>query len=226
MIKHPAPNTAVKAVVLRVRSWEPETSLLRRSRRPFRYGRCLLSALRSSAVVGYGGSRWGAPVFSVLHAPEWLAGFLRGCSPPIHNAFFYDLHEYIRPWKLATLFVGVALLVIGSFVMPAPDWDIPISFIMAFCSYLTAPCSVRVLVERRWRHWPTMLLATWFSVDGCYALYWYFVNPGALALMRDVNFPASLSLYGMCGVIWLYRGSLHELLAESRNFFRPTGTRR
>ena len=139
--------------------------------------------------------------------------------------FFYDRHEYIRPWKLATLFIGVTLLVIGSFVMPAPDWDIPISFIMAICTYLTAPCSVRAILERRWREWRAMLLATWFSVDGCYAIYWHFVDPGALALMRDVNFPASLSLYGLCGIIWLYRGSLRELWAESRNLFSGTETR-
>lgn len=56
-----------------------------------------------------------------------------------------------------------------------------------------------------------MLLFTWFSVDGCYALYWHFTDPATLAMMREANFPASLSLYGLCGVIWLYQGSLSEL---------------
>ena len=46
------------------------------------------------------------------------------------------------------------------------------------------------------------------GVDGCYAIYWHYKNPAALALMRGCNFPASLSLYGLCGVLWLYRGSL------------------
>ncbi|MBI2748510.1 MAG: hypothetical protein HYX43_03985 [Burkholderiales bacterium] len=32
--------------------------------------------------------------------------------------------------------------------------------------------------------------------------------------MREANFPASLSLYGMCGVVWLYRGSLRQLYSE------------
>lgn len=50
------------------------------------------------------------------------------------------LNEYIRPWKLATLAVGIGLLVLGSFYLPAPDWDIPISFIMAVLTYLVAPC--------------------------------------------------------------------------------------
>jgi hypothetical protein len=39
----------------------------------------------------------------------------------------------------------------------------------------------------------------------------------ALDMMRDVNFPASLSLYGICGVIWLYRGSLRQLFLEIKN---------
>ena len=59
-----------------------------------------------------------------------------------------------------------------------------------------------------------MLFATWFTVDGCYAIYWTFKDPAALEMMRDVNFPASLSLYGMCGIVWLYRGSLRQVLSD------------
>jgi hypothetical protein len=130
------------------------------------------------------------------------------------------LVEYRRPWKLVTLAIGIALLIAGSYHLPAPDWDIPISFIMAILAYLTAPWSLRVIVERQWRRWPLMLFLTWFTVDGCYAIYWTFRNPVALAQMRDANFLASLSLYGMCGVIWLYRGSLREMLAEARQLVR------
>lgn len=90
---------------------------------------------------------------------------------------------------------------------------------MAILAYLTAPWSMRVLIERRWRLWPLMLFFTWFTVDGCYAIYWHFRNPVALELMREANFPASLSLYGICGLGWLYRGSLRQLFAECRNRF-------
>lgn len=124
------------------------------------------------------------------------------------------LTEYSRPWKLITLAFGIALLISGSFYYEAPDWDIPISLIMAILAYLTAPWSLRVIIERRWRQWPAMLFATWFSVDGCYAIYWYFKNPFALEMMRDANFLASLSLYVMCGIIWLYQGSLRQLYVE------------
>ncbi|WP_266182664.1 hypothetical protein [Dyella humicola] len=122
--------------------------------------------------------------------------------------------EYVRPWKISTLLIGIALLVAGSYFYQAPDWDIPISFIMAFLAYLTAPWSLRVILERKWKLWPAMLFATWFTVDGCYAIYWHFKNPIALEQMRAANFPASVALYGTCGIGWLYRGSLSELLSE------------
>lgn len=126
------------------------------------------------------------------------------------------LAEYSRPWKLITLAIGVALLVLGSFYYDLPDWDIPISFIMAILAYLTAPWSLRVILERKWRLWPAMLFVTWFTVDGCYAIYWHFKNPTAL-MLRDANFLSSLSLYGMCGIIWMYQGSLKQLFSEFRN---------
>ena len=96
--------------------------------------------------------------------------------------------EYARPWKLLTLAAGIALLILGSFYYEAPDWDIPISLIMAALAYLAAPWSLRVLIERQWRHWPLMLFATWFTIDGSYWIYWHFKNPVALEMMRDANF--------------------------------------
>lgn len=126
--------------------------------------------------------------------------------------FFYAPVEYVRPWKLTSLAAGFGLLVLGSIYTPAPDWDIPISFIMALCAYFTAPCSLRAVLKLRWRQLPLALVSTWVSVDGCYALYWHFKDPAVLRLMRTANAPASLALYGICGVIWLYRGSLASLV--------------
>ncbi len=132
------------------------------------------------------------------------------------------LREYRRPWKLLTLAAGIVLLVAGSVHYRAPDWDMPISLIMAGLAYLTAPWSLRILLERRWKLWPAMLFATWFSVDGCYWIYWHYRHPAALDMMRSANFPASLSLYGLCGLLWLYRGSLREFVTELRRRTRPT----
>ncbi|HEU0188193.1 MAG TPA: hypothetical protein VFR06_09910 [Gallionellaceae bacterium] len=128
--------------------------------------------------------------------------------------------EYLRPWKLTTLAIGIALLIAGSFYYQAPDWDIPISFIMAILAYLTAPWSLRVLMERRWRQLPLAIVFTWFTVDGSYALYWHLKDPAALAAMREANFFASLALYGICGVVWLYRGSLREMPSDVRHWLR------
>ncbi|MEO8000375.1 MAG: hypothetical protein ABI644_00760 [Arenimonas sp.] len=135
----------------------------------------------------------------------------------LKDEFGNQLVEYQRPWKLFSLFSGLVLLVSGSFYYKAPDWDIPICFIMAFFAYLTASWSLRVLVERRWKYFPLMLFFSWFTVDGCYWLYWSYRNPEALAQMRDVNFLASLVLYISCGFAWYYRGSL-------RQFFLAAGT--
>jgi hypothetical protein len=124
------------------------------------------------------------------------------------------LVEYKRPWKLFTLICGISLLIVGAYLTPAPDWDVPVSLIMAILTYLTAPWGMRVLLTRDWKFWPLMLFWMWFSVDGAYAVYWYFKDPAALELMRSANFPASLSLYGLCGIIWLYQGSLKQLFSE------------
>lgn len=124
--------------------------------------------------------------------------------------------EYLRPWKLASLALGIALLIVGSYYYQAPDWDVPISIIMAAFAYLTASWSLRVILERKWRLWPVMIFFTWFTVDGCYAIYWHFRDPKALEAMRAANFPASLSLYGLCGALWFYTGNLKELWSDCR----------
>lgn len=116
-----------------------------------------------------------------------------------------------------TFAVGVMLLIIGAFYYHAPDWDVPISLIMATLTYLTAPWAMRTLLTRQWKNWPAMLFATWFSVDGCYWIYWHFKDPAALEAMREANFFASLSLYAICGVLWLYEGSLREFFSEFKS---------
>lgn len=127
------------------------------------------------------------------------------------------VNELVRPWKLATLAAGVGLLVVGSFIWRAPDWDIPVSLIMAGVTYLTAPWCMRALLDRQYKRWPAMLFLTWFAVDGCYAAYWSIVDPRALEMMREANAPASLSLFMICGLVWLPRASLSEVWRLAKN---------
>ena len=156
--------------------------------------------------------------FVAAHGIHWRPGERGGSSRTIvesprawRTEVTEVLAECARPWKLATFFAGLGLLIAGSFYYRAPDWDVPISIIMAMLAYLTASWSLRVILERRWKYAPAMLFLTWFTVDGSYWIYWRFTDPAALDLMRAANFPASLALYGMCGIVWLHRGSLREL---------------
>ena len=125
--------------------------------------------------------------------------------------YLYPATEYARPWKLLSLLCGIILLVVGARYSELPDWDVPISFIMASVTYFTAPCSLRVFVERRWKQFPQALFWTWFSVDGTYTIYWNFVDPAAL-IFRPANAMASLALYGMCALVCLHRGTLRQLV--------------
>ncbi len=122
--------------------------------------------------------------------------------------------ELFRPWKLCTFAIGLALLVLGAVYEVAPDWDIPISIIMSLFAYVTAGWSMHVIVERRWKYFPLMLFATWWTVDGCYSLYWYLKDPSVLDFMRAANAPASLCLYWACGLVWYWSGSLAQLFAR------------
>jgi NhaP-type Na+/H+ or K+/H+ antiporter len=125
--------------------------------------------------------------------------------------YLYDRAEYARPWKLVTLALGIAFLIAGALWSGLPDWDIPISLIMALPAYLTAPCTMRVLLERRWKQFPQALFWTWFTVDGTYTIYWSFVFPEALVL-RPANAGVSLALYGLCGLVWYSKASLREII--------------
>ena len=122
------------------------------------------------------------------------------------------LSELIHQWKLATLTVGITLLIVGRFSYQAPDWDVPISLIMALVAYATASWSLHVMLERQWKNLPLMLSVMWFAVDGFYWLYWRWQDPVALETMREAIAPASLSLYWMCGLVWNFRGTANVFL--------------
>lgn len=128
--------------------------------------------------------------------------------------YFYPAVEYVRLWRLFSLFCGIAFLMIGAEYSGLPDWDVPISLIMAGFAYLTAPCSLRVLVERRWKQFPQALFWMWFTVDGTYTIYWQLIDSTAL-MFRPANAMASLALYGMCALVWWHRGTLRELVGHA-----------
>jgi hypothetical protein len=121
------------------------------------------------------------------------------------------MQELLRPWKLVTFALGTALMIYGATLGIALDWDVGISLLMPTFAYVTAPWCVRVLLDRRWRLLPLVLLTAWVGIDGIYTLYWSLKDPQVLLLLRDSNFTASAPLYALCGMGWFYRGSLADL---------------
>ena len=122
--------------------------------------------------------------------------------------------EYRRPWKIFTFTLGLGFLFWGAVTNQAPDWDVPICLIMGIPTYFTAPISVRIILERRWKLLPVAALSTWVSVDGLYWLYWHFKNVQVLHAMRSANFLLSLSVYAFCGMFWLSHGTIREIFIQ------------
>ncbi len=124
------------------------------------------------------------------------------------------MKELIRPWKLATLAVGLAFLYWGAFNLNCPDWSVGNSTVMGFYTYLMAPFSARVLVKRQWMLWPVAAFFWWFCVDGLYVA-WNGLE--GIPVYRQANFWASSALFWLCGFIWMPKASIKEALASPRS---------
>lgn len=127
--------------------------------------------------------------------------------------------ELFRPWKLLSFAIGMAWLLYGATHYEIGDWDVGISLIMGVLTYLFAPWTVFTIANAlRYRRprWPLRivgaLVPALFTVDTVYVLYHTLAgNP----IYREANFPASASLYFLCGAIWWYRGSLSDPLRDA-----------
>lgn len=142
------------------------------------------------------------------------------CFLPDRNYF----RELKRPWKLFSFGLGMSWLLYGALLYGISDWDVGVSFIMGGATYLCAPWTVHVLintVKLRPRRWPLhilgALLPAMFAVDWSYWLYHTIVGN---SMLRWENFKVSSALYFICGMIWYYRGSLHDLVTELRASYR------
>ena len=104
---------------------------------------------------------------------------------------------YLNPWRLFTLACGIAILYYGAMTEGAPDWDVPVSFLMAITTYALMPFFDRALNQRRWIEAAAIAIV---CVDTTYSLYWDWVENCAASQMA--NDPASLSLFLMCWLVW------------------------
>lgn len=130
------------------------------------------------------------------------------------------LRELRRPWKLITFMLGMGWLFYGAIFYGIGDWDIGISIIMGTLTYLLAPWSVFMIVNALryrphwwWLHILSALIPALLVVDTSYVIYHSLAGN---AMYRDANFRASISLYFLAGVAWLYRGSQSDFLKEIR----------
>lgn len=136
----------------------------------------------------------------------------------VDNATFLPDRTYVRelrrPWKLSSFMLGMAWLIHGALNYDIADWDIGVSLVMGFLTYLLAPWSVNsvgtAFKKPNRRKICQALLGIAFGIlvaDGSYTLYHKVVGN---SMDRRANFLASLTLYFMAGTIWLFRGSLSE----------------
>lgn len=127
-------------------------------------------------------------------------------------------NKLLRPWKLASFACGLSLLFYGAIAYKISDWDIGISIIMAFYTYISAPffCKTVFAAVKGSAKIQNVLFAMfmfWFTVDGCYVLYHAAMGNETF---RWENFCASSFIYLICGMIWLHEGSLKTIYQIKR----------
>ena len=108
----------------------------------------------------------------------------------------------INPWRLASLGVGLTLLIAGAVYLPSEDWDIPICFVMGLPAYVLAPWVFRQIWYFRWKWWPLAALAFWFNVDVTYSAYWWCRDFPPLQEFRPANFFYCTPIFWIAGFVW------------------------
>jgi len=103
-------------------------------------------------------------------------------------------------WKNLTFLIGLGWLLYGAKHFSYLDWDVPISFLMALSTYLTADRFIRALKARNWWRAGCLTVAVWWSTDGVYWLYWSLVDK--TVMLREGQWAMSLCLYLLCGMVW------------------------
>ena len=110
--------------------------------------------------------------------------------------------ELLNPWRLASLGVGLVLLVLGSVYLPSDDWDVPLCFVMGLPAYVLAPWTVRQAFGLRWKWLVPAAFAFWLTVDGTYTLYWSLKDFPHLAEFRPANFFYCTPIFWIAGCLW------------------------
>ena len=110
--------------------------------------------------------------------------------------------ELLNPWRVASLGIGLVMLVLGSVYLPSDDWDVPLCFVMGLPAYVLAPWTVRQAFGLRWKWLVPAALAFWLMVDGTYTLYWWMKDFPHLARFRPANFFYCTPIFWIAGCWW------------------------
>lgn len=103
---------------------------------------------------------------------------------------------WFNTWRLGTFFGGASLLLLGAGY--APDWDVKVSLLIATATFLLMPWFAANAQPRKPLLWPNAAGVAILCSDTTYFLYW----GNDPMVDRLVNFPASLSLFLMCWLVW------------------------
>lgn len=109
------------------------------------------------------------------------------------------MNWYINTWRIFTLTVGLALLILGIDYYDAPDWDLGVSLLMGLTTYVVMPQFDR-FIRGPEKNWLVAACIASVAVDTTYGLYWDYMENHVASQM--VNYPASLSLFLMCWFVW------------------------
>lgn len=107
----------------------------------------------------------------------------------------------LSQWKNSTFLVGLSWLLYGAIYFEYPDWDIPISILMACSTYLTADKLILSIKQKSYPKIALYSLGAWWSIDGSYCLYWSLVDSSVM--IREGQWMMSLCLYLLCGFVWV-----------------------
>jgi cell shape-determining protein MreD len=123
------------------------------------------------------------------------------------------MREYLRPWKLITLSIGIAWLIWGTYYYQLSDWDLGVSLVMGFLTYFLAPVSARIIWERNWSQFPLAVFYGWLCVDGS---YWLWHTLAGNEMLRADQWQTSLCLFLICGFLWLPKTDVATIAASLR----------
>lgn len=121
--------------------------------------------------------------------------------------------NYLQPWKLVTLALGIAALILGRFYYSADDWTISLSIVMGVAAYYCAPISYHQLRQGTFMGGLIAAVLGWLVVDFSYTTWNVAMGD---PIYRGGQWIASTLLYIACGILWGRNETFAQMLRGLR----------